>query len=979
MKARALGVIYFILYSFSVSAQRDYTELVNPFIGTGGHGHTYPGATLPFAMVQLSPDTRIDGSWDGCGGYHYSDSVIYGFSHTHLSGTGCSDYGDILLMPFVGKFEKTKKVKSTFSHANEKAGPGYYAVKLSESGVNVELTSTLRAGFHKYSFPKSSRANILLDLTHRDEVLSSEITFTDSLHIQGYRRSSAWSKDQLVYFALEFSKPFSGVSGVIDSILLDGKELQTTYHSKIIRVAFQFDTNDNEAVYVKVGISAVSEENARHNLEAEIPGWDFEKVEVDARAAWNKELSKIDVSGGTHEQQVTFYTALYHCMVVPNVYTDVDGRYRGMDKQVHTVEGYQHYTVFSLWDTFRALHPLMTIIDRKRTLDYIKTFLNQYEQGGLLPVWELSAYETECMIGYHAVPVILDAYVNGIRGFDEDKALQAMLKSAQTKSRFGLGAYMEHAGLDVNDQPESVSRTLEYSYDDWCIGKYASLQYKFDVSKKFYQRAQYWKNVFDPALHFMRPKKNSAWLSPFDPYQVNNHFTEANSWQYSFFVPQDIPGLISANGGPVKFEAQLDSLFTTHSTTSGRNQADITGMIGQYAHGNEPSHHMAYLYNYVGKPWKSQERIREILNGQYRTVPDGLSGNEDCGQMSAWFVLSALGIYSVTPGSGYMCLGTPLFSKAVIQLEDGKQFTILAPGVSSQNYYVASVSLNDEPYTENWIKHEFIRNGGTLSFQMVPVPEKTFGMNPPPATMPDDPEIYPLVTNPVFSDPGVTFTDSTRIEIKAGYGSKVFFTTDGTEPTAASTVYSNPIFIDNDTTIKAVAIKKGVSSAVATASFIRNKHPNWKVKLLSHYSSQYTAGGDHGIIDGVRGTVDWRTGCWQGYQGEDFIAIIDFGAVQKISEVGAGFLQDVSPWILFPKKVEFFTSNDGKHFSSVLKIFNTIPDTDGKPQIKDFSGKINPISSRYLKVVATTYGPLPSWHPGAGYDSHIFVDEIFVK
>ena len=978
MKKNLLFAIL-ILTGFSSMAQADYAALVNPFIGTGGHGHTYPGATLPFAMVQLSPDTRIDGSWDGCGGYHYSDSIIYGFSHTHLSGTGCSDYGDILLMPFVGKFESDKKVKSTFSHANEKASTGFYSVKLSESGVNVELTSSLRAGFHKYTFPKSDQSKILLDLTHRDEVLSSEITFVDSMHIQGYRRSSAWSKDQLVYFALEFSKPYSRVSGVIDSVLLEGKNLQKTYNSKIIRIAFHFNTNESEVVYVKVGISAVSEENARHNLEEEIPDWNFEKVKADARTAWNKELSKIEVSGGTQDQQVTFYTALYHCMVVPNLYTDVDGRYRGMDKQVHTADGFQQYTVFSLWDTFRALHPLMAIIDRKRTLDYVKTFLNQYEQGGLLPVWELSAYETECMIGYHAVPVILDAYINGIRGFDEGKALQAMLKSAQSKNRFGLGAYMEHAGLDVNDQPESVSRTLEYSFDDWCIAKYASLQYNFEESKKFYQRAQYWKNSFDPETHFMRPKKNAAWLSPFDPYQVNNHYTEANSWQYSFFVPQDIPGLIIAMGGPIKFEAKLDSLFSTNSSTTGREQADISGMIGQYAHGNEPSHHMAYLYNYVGKPWKSQQRIRQILDGQYHSSPDGLSGNEDCGQMSAWYVLSALGIYSVTPGSGYLCLGTPLFQKTVIHLENGKSFTILAPSVSKENFYVSSITLNDKPYTLNWIKNAILREGGTLKYTMSPVPEKTFGTDFPPSTMPGEPEVLNLVTTPVFSDPGVTFTDSTRIEIKAGYGARIFFTTDGSEPTTASTVYSNPIFIDNDTTIKAIAIRKDVSSAVATASFIRNKHPNWKVKILSHYSAQYTAGGDNGIIDGVRGTTDWRKGCWQGYQGEDFVAVVDLGSVQKISEVGAGFLQDVSPWIMFPKKVEYFTSNDGKHFSSVLKISNTIPDTDMKAQVKDFTGKINPVSSRYLKIVATTYGPLPSWHPGAGYDSHIFVDEILVK
>jgi len=979
MKAKDCSFLILLFSFLSVNAQPDYSALVNPFIGTGGHGHTYPGATLPFAMVQLSPDTRIDGSWDGCGGYHYSDSVIYGFSHTHLSGTGCSDYGDIMLMPFTGVFDTGKKIQSKFSHTNEKASPGFYSVKLDDSNVQVELTSTLRSGFHKYSFPQGSNANILLDLTHRDQVLASEIHIVDSTHVQGYRRSSAWSKNQIVYFALEFSKPFSNIKGEIDSLLLDGMNSGKIFNAKKILCAFHFETSGNEAIYVKVGISAVSETNALLNLTTEIPGWDFEKVKSDARAMWNKELSKIEVSGGSKEQQTIFYTALYHCMVVPNLFTDVDGKYRGMDQKIHQADGFQQYTVFSLWDTFRAEHPLLSLIDRKRTLDFIKTFLNQYDQGGLLPVWELSAYETECMIGYHAVPVIVDAYVNGIRGFDESKALDAMLKSATSKNRYGLGAYMQHAGLDVNDEPESVSRTLEYAYDDWCIAKYAGLQVRNEESKAFYQRAQYWKNSFDPSTRFMRPKKNSAWLSPFDPYQVNNHFTEANSWQYSFFVPQDISGLIMAMGGPIKFETQLDSLFTTVSKTSGRDQADITGMVGQYAHGNEPSHHMAYLYNFVGKPWKSQQRIHEILENQYHAAPDGLSGNEDCGQMSAWYVMSALGFYSVTPGSGYLCLGTPLFPKTIIHLENGKDFTILAPEVSKEKYFVSSIDLNGNAYANNWIKHELVRNGGTITYNMISVPEKTFAITPPPETMPTEPDVHPLVVKPVFSDPGITFKDSARITISASFGARIYYTTDGSDPTGASTPYGNPILLTSDTTINAIAVKNGLSSAVASASFIRNKHPEWKIKILSQYSSQYTAGGDEGIIDGVRGSVDWRKGNWQGYQGEDFEAIVDLGTEKTISKLGAGFLQDVSPWILFPKKVDFLVSTDGKKYSKVLTVLNNVPDTSMKAQTKDFIDNISPRKVRFVKVIAKTYGTLPPWHPGAGYDSHIFVDEILVS
>lgn len=970
-------VLFFLLAGNTLFAQPDYAGLVNPFIGTGGHGHTYPGATLPFGMVQLSPDTRIDGSWDGCGGYHYSDSVVYGFSHTHLSGTGCSDYGDILLLPFTGEFTSENKMFSTFSHATENASPGFYSVMLNSSGVFAELTTTLHAGFHKYTFPEKNSASILLDLAHRDEVLESEMEIIDSTHVRGFRRSSAWSKDQIVYFALEFSQPILGYTTIDEKKKLVSGTGVKKVNSRNILCAFRFNSSQNKTVYVKIGLSSVSVENAQLNLDTEISTWDFEKVKTEARATWNKELSKIEISGGTKEQQTVFYTALYHCMVVPNLFSDVDGRYRGMDKQIHQTKDYSHYTVFSLWDTFRAWHPLMTIIDRKRTLDYIRTFLSDYDEGGLLPVWELSCFETECMIGYHAVPVILDAYVNGVRGFDESKALSAMKKSAETTSRYGLGAYIHNAGLDVNDEPESVSKTLEYAYDDWCIAKYASLQYSFEDAKRYYHRAQFWKNSFDRSTRFMRPKKNSAWSEPFDPYQVNNNYTEANAWQYSFFVPQDIPGLIMEMGGPLKFEAQLDSLFTTHSNTTGREQADITGMIGQYAHGNEPSHHMAYLYNYVGKPWKTQQRVREILDGQYHAAPDGLSGNEDCGQMSAWYVMSALGFYAVTPGAGYLCLGTPLFPKMIIHLENGKDFTLLAPNVSSENYYVSAVTLNDQPYKYNWIKHEAVRSGGKIVFEMSSVPEKMFGMDPPPSTMPND--VQPLVKKPVYNDPGVTFKGSARIELSAEYGSEIYYTTDGLDPTGAFTPYKNPVLITDDTTFKAIAIKNGFGSEVATATFFRNRHPDWKIKILSHYSRQYTAGGDEGIIDGRRGSTDWRKGFWQGYQGEDFEAIVDLGKVKTVTELGAGFLQDVSPWILFPKKVEFFLSTDGNKYSKVLTVPNTIPDTDMKAQVKDFAGKISATQTRFVKVKATTYGVLPSWHPGAGYDSHIFVDEILVK
>ncbi|HKR59317.1 MAG TPA: GH92 family glycosyl hydrolase, partial [Pyrinomonadaceae bacterium] len=624
-----------LLLTLSVAAQTrqlNLTRLVDPFVGTGGHGHTFPGATLPFGMVQLSPDTRLTG-WDGCSGYHYSDHIIYGFSHTHLSGTGISDYGDILLMPTVGDIhfeanpaEPRNGYASQFSHKNETAQPGYYSVRLDDDDVFAELTATARTGFHRYTFPKSDRANIILDLAHRDRVRESYLHVIDKTHVVGFRRSEAWAKDQIVYFALEFSRPF------IESKLNSNATAQEARGTDL-KAGFRFSTQDGAPVLVKVGISAVSIEGARANLQAEINHWDFERVKTDADRIWNTELAKIVVTSGNQIHLKNFYTALYHSMLAPNLFMDVDRKYRGRDFQTHTAKDFDNYTVFSLWDTFRAAHPLYTIIDQRRTRDFINTFLAQYEQGGRLPVWELAANETDTMIGYHAVSVIADAAAKDIDGFDRKLALKAMKHSAEQK-HFGLAPYADHGFMNMEEERESVSKTLEYAYDDWCIAELARLEDQTADHERFSARAQYYKNVFDRATGFMRPRTNAQWLIPFDPREVDFNFTEANSWQYSFFVPHDITGLITLMGGKPAFVAKLDALFTADSKTTGREQADITGLIGQYAHGNEPSHHMAYLYNYANQPWKTQARVRQILDNFYQPKPDGLIGNEDCGQMS---------------------------------------------------------------------------------------------------------------------------------------------------------------------------------------------------------------------------------------------------------------------------------------------------------------------------------------------------------
>ncbi|MCD4736404.1 MAG: GH92 family glycosyl hydrolase, partial [Bacteroidales bacterium] len=671
------------------------SEYVNPFIGTDGHGHTYPGASMPFGMVQLSPDTRLAG-WDGCSGYHYSDSIVYGFSHTHLSGTGVGDYCDILLMPTVGKVNlnngseyRKAGYASLFSHKNETASPGYYSTFLDDYGIRVELTVTPRTGFHKYIFPENDNSNIIIDLFHRDKVIEAEMKILDETKVEGYRTSTSWAREQHVFFAAVFSKPFEKSGVATDDQVISGREAR----GENIKGYFSFKTKEEEDVYVKVGISSVSCEGAWKNLQSENPEWDFAEIKLNAENQWDEELSRIEIEGSSDAQKTVFYSALYHAYLVPNLFMDVDGQYRGQDQKIHQAENFDYYTVFSLWDTFRAEHPLFTLIQQDRTNDFINTMLVQSEQGGRLPVWELAANETECMIGYHAVPVITDAYIKGIRGYDAEKAFKTMKHDAEL-DHFGLKYYKERGYIPAHEESESVSRTLEYAYDDWCIATMAEALGKENEKEIFTERAQFYKNIFDPNSGFMRAKMNGRWFEPFDPREVNFNYTEANSWQYSFFVPHDINTLVDLMGGKENFESKLDQLFTETTETTGRNQSDITGLIGQYAHGNEPSHHMAYLYNYIGKPHKTQDYVRQIIDELYTEKPDGLCGNEDCGQMSAWYVLSAMGFYPVTPGTDTYAIGTPAFDETVIQLENGNSFKIIAEDVRSENRYIQSARLN---------------------------------------------------------------------------------------------------------------------------------------------------------------------------------------------------------------------------------------------------------------------------------------------
>ena len=945
---------------------------VDPFIGTGGHGHTYPGATAPFGLVQLSPDTRLEG-WDGCSGYHYSDSLIYGFSHTHLSGTGVSDYGDVLLMPEAGTMGDLvpypqASYASPFSKQTEKAKPGYYSVFLDRPQVRAELTATTHCGVHRYTYRAGKEVGLVLDLAHRDPVLDAELRVVDSKTVEGFRRSNAWARDQHVYFRMEFSRPMVGHTVVKGAA------------GRPAAARLRFGVAKDTTLLVRVGVSGVDVEGARKNLAAEVPKFDFDATLKATQLDWDAQLEKITVQGGTREQKVIFYTALYHTMIVPNTWSDVDGRYRGMDGKIHVLpKGDKQYTVFSLWDTFRAAHPLYTLLEGKRVGEFVRTFLRQYNEGGLLPVWELAGNETDCMIGYHSVSVIVDAYLKGIKDFDAEKALAAMVKSAN-QDRLGLDVYRKQGMIGASDEAESVSKTLEYAYDDWCIAQFARAIGRMDVYAEFIQRAQYYKNLYDPTTGFFRARMNGGWMAGFDPREVNFNFTEANAWQYSLFAPQNIGGLMDLKGGAAGLERHLDSMFVADTRTTGREQADITGLIGQYAHGNEPSHHMVYLYAHCGRADKAQGLLRKIMDELYTTAPDGLSGNEDCGQMSAWLVMSAMGFYPVTPGSPHYVIGTPWFPEVTLHIENGKAFTIKAEAGGEGRSYVASATLNGGAWKRPWLSHADVLNGGELVLRMDDKAHTDWfsEWRDMPALRIEEEE---LVASPYFSAKGQTFVDSLLVEIHGiEAGQQIRFSTDANVVAGkGSSVYTGPIVLRADGRLSAVA--EGTDGRLSMPAFAEYyKIPGGRsIALGSKYENQYAAGGNNALIDRLRGGVNFRTGRWQGYQ-EDLVATVDLGEVKTVRKVGAGFLQDIGSWIWFPTMVQFEGSVDGVNFESLGKVGSPASDRDYRTQTSDFTSLLtSPEQIRYIRVRATNYGVCPTWHLGAGGKTWIFADEIIVE
>ncbi len=906
-------LLFAIVFLFAACGEKSLTSYVNPLVGTDGHGHTFPGAIVPFGQIQPSPDTRLEG-WDGCSGYHYSDDTIFGFSHTHLSGTGCEDYGDVLIMPISGEWKAEsgkwkEEYKSNFSHENEVAQAGYYKVLLDRSNTTVELTADRRVAYHRYTYTREDQNHFIIDLHHRDVLLDGSISLTDDGLIVGHRHSSAWNPDQHLFYAIRANVPFEGIRFNEDS------------------TQACVDLTRAEQVELQVAISGVDIEGAINNLNA-AEYKDFDAARRGADSTWEAALGKLRVEGGTDEQKRCFYTALYHCMTSPYLWSDADGRYRGTDNQIHTVDpGREVYNVFSLWDTYRALHPLLTQIEPERTVDFVYTAMKNFEQGGELPMWELASHETHCMIGYHAVPMILEAYIHlaeedgTLAGYTPKQLLDAMVVTSNRTEAHR--AYGKQGYLSSELDNESVSKTLEYAYDDWCIAQMAHFANDTAIERIYWIRSQSWHNIID-INGFSHPKRNGGWVTPFDPTEVNNHFTEANSWQYSTYVPHDIDAWVKHIGGKDKAVAFLDSLFEGHNAMSGRDQADVTGLIGMYAHGNEPSHHAAWLYALLGQPEKTEKYVHKILNELYTSKPDGLCGNEDCGQMSAWYVLAALGRYEVCPGSGIWVETTPIFTT---------HFPLFTSHFSS-------------------------------------------------FTLPDSLRITPC---PVFDDWRQQVTDSRQVSLSLpGYSdAEILYDKNMICPDCEDLFhpYTEPIKVTGrdlgEYVVAKAKLKGRLMSQTVTQKYSRVQ-TDMKVTYLTQPAPQYTENGPEGMVDGVFGNSNYRIGGWQGWQG-DMVAVVELEKVKTVKHVGAHCLENMRSWIFFPKSVSVEYSLDGQKWKPYGEVKNTqfAPVHERQEESAVHCFAVNgSAQAKYLKITLHNYGLLPNWHISAGQQAWLFVDEL---
>ena len=960
---------------------------VDPFIGTGGHGHTYPGATVPFGMVQVSPDTRLDG-WDGCGGFHITDDVVYGFSHTHLQGTGVSDYGDVLLMPTVGPVDTgtvwRERYRDHFVPGSQSAHAGYYRCELERSAVEVEVTAGPRVGWHRWTLAERDTLQLIVDLDHRDALINYGMYPLDDSTLVGQRVSENWAEEQHVYFAMRFNRPFEWLDQMAELEAQYGPDGLLNQEMTFVPI-FSLIFNDVKSITSRVALSFVDIEGAVKNLDSEaVDSEGFDGARLAAEEAWDKALSRVQIEESDPAERTVFYTALYHSLTVPNLATDVDGRYRGTDLRIHNAQpGSPRYTVFSLWDTFRATHPLLNVLEPERTEVFIQNFIDMDREGGQLPMWELASNYTGCMIGYHAVPVIADAWAKGLRGFDADAALDAMI-SAATAHELSKPVWDSLGYLPLEKESESVSKTLEYAFDDACIARMAESMGRMEVANRFGRRAQGWQNLFNPDNRFLQPRYGAAWREAFDPTEVTFEYTEANGWQYNFFVPHDVSRHMALLGGPEGYSDMLQEMFAGSSRMSGRHQSDITGLIGQYAHGNEPSHHMAYLPAFAGHPERTQQLVDSICDVMYTDLPDGLSGNEDCGQMSSWYIWSALGFYPVTPGSDQYVIGTPRYSAYTWTLPNGNVLDVTVNRESPESIYIHGFSMNGEPRAKSWISHKDLMAGGNWTFDLRDTPVLEDGWAKSSSDWPvsdwtlGDAEFVPA---PYLNAPRSYSGDHIEVSIgnidpDARVGYRIL--EDGeSAPSGAFRDLNGPVEVHGTQSIQLVAEKNGQSSAVVTGR-VASVNPDYQVKVRYPFANQYAAGGERALIDGIRGEgSDFRTGDWQGYFGKPAEVTVDLGSLHKVSAMRVGVLQDVKSWIWAPEQIVCSVSVNGQDFK-VFGLGNTaMSPEDYTPQTERLSFE-GDAEARYLKLELSQFngGQIPEWHLGRLNPTWVFADEL---
>lgn len=966
--------LIYILVIPNVYAQ-DLTQYVDPRIGTDAHGHTFPGPSMPFGMVQLSPDTRLDG-WDGCSAYHNSDHKIFGFSHTHLSGTGCSDYGDILMMPSIGisnfnNGSDNNGYGTSFNKSNEKVNCGLYSVSL-DNGIQVRLTSTLRSGMHEYTFPPSSDPWIIIDLAHRDKVKKAGFSEVIKNGVSGYRISSAWAREQHVYFALKTSADI----------------LSTEYSADSLKLILHFARPSNGRILIQCAISGVDEQGAQKNLQAEWQNFNFEKCMKENIASWNKLLSRINIETKDKRKKTIFYTSLYHTLLTPNLYQDIDNRYRGMDLKVHNGDPLNpRYTVFSLWDTYRAAHPLYQLVYPDYNKQFVLTFLGQYKEIGRLPVWELAANETYCMIGNHSIPVIADALLQAPDMYSpkEKNELIDAIEATLFHKDFSAQKSYRSGYIPYSSTGESVSKTIEDALD---YAAYEKLIERFgnkDQQDSLIYFSSYYKNVFNEKTGFFQAKNNHVFLTPFDPREVNHHYTEANAYQYLFGAHHDIPGLVEclsraygvryhANAyidRRIKLEQRLDSTFYTSSHMTGRDQSDITGMIGQYAHGNEPSHHYAYLYNYSGKTYKAQKILNRIMSELYSDSPDGLCGNEDCGQMSAWYVFSSMGFYPVVPFGGMYDLGIPQFQSIQINVP-GKNAIVITTERKDGDAYVSNFNHNGKI---NQIRFP-LRYGDRLNYMMSIKP----GMNVQEADinkwLQEENDFMPLT---YVSEGDPIFGENTSITLKCPYpGSEIFYSLGDNPKTYLK--YEDPILITEKTVLNFRSCRKVEDKNDCTPwlrSEFKPRPRGYYLQLLTDYAPQYSAGGRYALVDGQQGSTDYHDGLWQGTHGNDveLVIALEESWNKDIKAIELTALQDSRSWIILPKEVEVSVSLDNETYTLVNTLTHDVNPKDEKNQIHTFRYN-NPEKFYYLKLKIKNSGNLGTEHLSSGEKSWIFIDEV---